>query len=164
MRERIRFLEAGKIVNIHGVRGEVKIEPWCDTPEIICGLGRVFIDGSELKISSARVHGAFVIASLEGFHSIEDAMLLKNKTVFLDRGDIALSEGSHFIQDIIGLDAIDADSCEKLGIVADVLYLPAGNVYEIRGERSILVPAVPEFIIETDPDKGFMKIRLIEDM
>jgi 16S rRNA processing protein RimM len=164
MKEKNRFLEAGRIVNTHGVRGQVKIEPWCDSPDMILGLNRLYIDGAIIKIRSARVHGAFVLASLIGIDSLEDALMLKNKTVFLDRNDVTLDEGQYFVQDIIGLDAIDADSLEKLGVISDVLSRPGGNIYEISGERTILVPAVPEFVIETDTESGFIKIRLIEGM
>ena len=48
MRE--RFLEAGQIVNTHGVQGEVKIVPWCDTPEFLCGFRTLYIDGAPVEI------------------------------------------------------------------------------------------------------------------
>ncbi|MBR5381513.1 MAG: 16S rRNA processing protein RimM [Oscillospiraceae bacterium] len=164
MKEKSRFLEAGRIVNTHGVRGEVKIEPWCDSAKDFCRLGRIFIDGREIKMTSARVHRETVIAALEGVDDIDAAVRLKNKVVFLDRADMPLPEGSHFVSDLIGLDAVDDKSGEKLGVVSDVLELPAGQIYEIKGARDILVPAVPEFVVSIDTEAGCVRFRLIDGM
>jgi len=164
MQEKNRFLEAGRIVNTHGVRGEVKIEPWCDSAKDFCRLKRIFIDGREIKMTSARVHREMVIAALEGADDIDAAVRLKNKVVSLDRADMPLPEGRHFVSDLIGLDAIDDKTGEKLGVVSDVLSLPAGQIYEIRGEREILVPAVPEFVAAVDPEAGNVRFRLIDGM
>ena len=159
-----RFLEAGKIVNTHGVHGEVKIQPWADSPDFIAGLERLFIDGSPVKLLSAKVHKGCVIAALDGVNDIDGAIRLKNKIVFIDRNDAPLDDGRYFIADLIGLRALDADTGEELGIVADVLSLPANDVYVIKGAREILVPAAPGFIVETDIDGGYIRLRLIEGM
>ena len=159
-----KFLEAGIIVNTHGVRGEVRIQPWADSPEFLAGVGRFFIDGTPVKVLSARVHKNFVIAFLEGVSDIDGAIKLKNKTVFIDRNDVHLGNGQFFIADLFGLRVIDAETGEGIGTLADVLCLPANNVYVIRGNSEILVPAVPDFIIETNIDEGFIRVRLIEGM
>ena len=79
---RKQFLEAGKIINTHGIRGEVKIDPWTDAPEFFRKIKTLYIDGSPVKIVSARVHKSFVIASLEGVADMDSALRLKNKLVF----------------------------------------------------------------------------------
>ena len=159
-----RFLEAGKIVNTHGVRGEVRILPWADSPEFLAGFARLYIDGAPVDVLSARVHKSFVVAALGGVSDIGGAIALKNKIVHIDREDAKLEEGRHFVADIIGLRAIDAQTGEDIGTLADVLPLPANDVYVLRGEREILVPAVPEFIVETNIEAGFVRLRLIEGM
>jgi len=159
-----RFLEAGKIVNTHGIRGEVRIQPWADSPDFFSGLDRLFIDGSPVGVLSARVHKGCVIAALDGVIDLDDAIRLKNKTVFIDRNDIPLEEGRYFIADLVGLRVLDADAGGELGIVSEVMTLPANNVYVIKGERELLVPAVPEFISEINIDAGYMTIHLIEGM
>ena len=164
MKEETRFLEAGRIINTHGVRGEVKIEPWCDTAADFCRLKRIFIDGREIPVKSAREHRGMVIASLGGVDDVDAAVRLKNTVVFLDRADMPLPEGAHFVSDIIGLDAVDDATGEKLGVVADVLSLPAGQIYEIKGRRDILVPAVPEFVAAVDTEAGCVRFRLIDGM
>ena len=159
-----RFLEAGVIVNTHGVRGEVRILPWADSPDFLIGFKHFYIDGSPVEVIAARPHKSFVIATLDGVSDIESAIRLKNRTVSIDRGDVVLEEGQHFVVDIVGLRAIDSDNGEELGTIADVLQLPANNVYVIKGAREILVPAVSEFVDEININEGFVRIRLIEGM
>ena len=159
-----QFLEAGKIVNTHGVRGEVKIEPWADSPEFLCGIRTLYIDGSPRKVLSARVHKTCVIALLEGMGSIDDAVRLKNKTVSIHRRDANLEEGRYFISDLIGLRAVDDATGEELGRISDIIPLQANNVYVISGRQEILIPAVPEFVRKIDIDAGAVTFRLIEGM
>ena len=159
-----KFLEAGLIVNTHGVRGEVRILPWADSPGFLAGFERVYIDGEPVDVLSARVHKSFVIAAIGGVTDVGGAMRLKNKTVFIDRDDAKLEQGRHFIADIVGLRAVDANTGEEIGEVVDVLSLPANNVYVIRGDREILVPAVPDFVEGINIEAGYVRLRLIEGM
>ena len=159
-----RFIEAGKIVNTHGIRGEVKILPWADSPEFLAGFEHLYFDGSPIKVVSARVHKGAVIAALDGIEEIDAAIRMKNKVVYIDRGDVELEKGRHFIADLIGIRAIDSATGEELGVLDDVLTLPANNVYVIKGGREILVPAVDDFIEEIDLEKRIVMIRLLEGM
>ena len=61
-----QFLEAGQIVNTHGIQGEVKIVPWCDTPEFLCQFDTLYLDGKPVKVRAARVHKGNVLATLDG--------------------------------------------------------------------------------------------------
>ena len=158
-----RFLECGKIVNTHGVRGEVKIVPWADSPEFLCGFSRLFLDEKPLAVRSARVHKGSVIVQFEGVDSVEAAMLLKNRVVSIDRADAHLPEGSFFLADLIGLKVIDEDGTE-LGTLREVLSPSVQRVYVVDGPREILIPAVPEFILETNIPGGYIKVRLLEGM
>lgn len=157
------LLECGKIVNTHGIRGEVKIIPWADSPEFVCGLPAIYIDGKAIKIRNARVHKGNVIALLEGIDDVNAAMLLKEKVVSMSRRDAKLPEGSFFIADIIGLDVICEDGT-KLGVLEDILSPSLQQVYVVKGEREVMIPAVPEFILETNVTDGYIKVRLIEGM
>lgn len=159
-----RFLEAGQIVNTHGIRGEVKIVPWCDSPEFLLQFGTLYLDGQPVNVLEARVHKGNVLARLEGVEDVNAAMSLKGRTVFIDRTGVELPEGRHFIADLIGLNVVDADSGETLGVVADVLTPPAHEVYAVKGEHEYLIPAVDEFVIETNVEGGYIKVRLIEGM
>ena len=161
---RNQFLEAGKIINTHGVRGGIKIEPWTDSPSDLCKIKTFYIDNRPYKVTSSRAHNAFVISALEGVDTVDDAVKLKNKIIFIDRNDMHLKDGAYFLQDLIGLDAVDFKGGEKLGVLTDIMELPAGNVYVITGDREILVPANAEFVKEIDIDGGKIKFSLIEGM
>ena len=159
------FLETGEIVNTHGVRGEMKITPWADSPGFLCQFDTLYVDGKPMKVLSSRVHKTAVLCTLEGVDTVEKAMKLKGKVVSLRRDQIQLPEGYHFLVDLVGLKVMDAASGEELGTVAEVLTFPAHNVYVVRGKgREYMIPAVPAFIVETNEDEGFIKVNVIEGM
>jgi len=158
------YIETGKIVNTHGKRGEVRLQPWADSPGFLTGFDHFYIDGSPVKVLSAKVHKGCVIATLEGVEDIDAAIRLKNKVIKVRKEDVHLEEDRFFIADLIGLRAINAETGESLGSVIDILTLPSNNVYVIKGDREILVPAVPEFIIETSIKDGYIKLRMIEGL
>lgn len=157
------YLECGQIVNTHGIRGEVKIVPWADSAEFLCQFSTLYIDEKPVKVENARVHKGSVIALLEGIHDINSAMVLKNKVVHIRREDANLPQGTFFLADIIGLDVVDEQGT-KLGILKDILSPSIQKVYVVEGGREILIPAVPEFILETNVEGGYIKVRLIEGM
>lgn len=158
-----QLLECGKIVNTHGIRGEVKIQPWADSPEVLCALPALYIDGAPVALRSARVHKGNVIALLEGVSDVDQAMLLKNKVVWLNRDDLRLPEGAFFLADLIGLRVVDEEG-QELGILNEVLSPSRQQVYVVKGDRELMIPAVPEFILETNVAGGYIKVRLIEGM
>jgi len=158
------YIETGKVVNTHGMHGEVKVQPWADSPEFLTGFEHFYIDGAPVKVLSARVHKGCVIAALEGVEDIDAAIRMKNKIIMVKKEDIDLEEDRFFVKDLIGLKAINAETGEDLGAIADVLTLPSNNVYVIRGEREIMVPAVSEFIEETNIEENYIKLRLIDGL
>jgi len=158
------FIEAGKIINTHGIRGELRLQPWADTPGFLTGFDHLYIDGAPLKVVTARIHKGYVIAALEGIDDLDSAIKMKNKIISVRRCDIKLEENRYLITDLIGLLAVDSETGGELGIISDILTLPANNVYVISGKREILIPAVSDFIIETNIEAGYIKFRLIEGM
>ena len=161
--ERRQYIDAGKIVNTHGVRGEVKIEVWLDGPALLKRCGRVFLGGAEKKILSAREHKGFLLAALEGVEDVNAAMALKGRVVRIDRADARLPEGSFFLQDILGAKVVDEQG-KEIGTLVEILERPASSVYVVRGEEEHLIPAVPAFIRNTDPENGVVTVHLIEGM
>lgn len=158
-----QYLEAGRIVNTHGVRGEVRIEPWADEAAFLTRFKRFYMDGQPVKVRSCRVHKTLCIASLEGIDDVNAAMALKGKVIFIDRKDAKLPKGTVFLQDILGARVVDEDG-KELGVLEQVLPAPAASVYVVKGEREILIPDVPAFILDKDADKGVITVRLIEGM
>ena len=158
-----KYLEAGIIVNTHGTRGEVKIQPWADSAEFLKAFRYLYIDEKPYELLSGKVHKNCLIAEFKGVSGVNEAMVLKNKIVSINKSDAKLPKGAFFISDIIGASVVE-ESGNELGKLTDVLELPASNVYVVTGEREILIPAVPQFIIKTDVNAGVITVRLIEGM
>ena len=150
-------------MNTHGVRGEVRIQPWADEAAFLTRFRRFFIDGKAVKIQSCRVHKTMCIAALEGIDDVNAAMALKGKVIFIDRDDSSLPEGTVFLQDIFGAKVVTEDGTE-VGVLTDVLPAPAASVLVVKGEREILIPDVPQFVLSKDADAGIVTVRLIEGM
>lgn len=160
------YLEAGKIVTTHGIRGEVKIMPYTDTPELLCEFDRLFIgkDKAEIYIDRARVAKNMVIAKIEGIDTVEAAEKYRNKVLFMHRDDLELDENTYFIQDLIDMEVKDVDSGFVYGKITDVLQNGANDVYVIKGDREYLVPAIPDVVISTDIDSNIMLIRPLDGL
>jgi 16S rRNA processing protein RimM len=118
-----RFLDSGKIVGTHGIKGELRIDPWCDSPEFLCCFKKLYLDeqGRESIKVKSRPHKNIVLCKVDGIDTIEQADKMRGKIVYIDREDIALDEGVNFVQDLIGLEVKDADSETVYGKITDVL-------------------------------------------
>ena len=148
-----QYLEVGKVTNVHGLMGEVKVQPWADSPEFLCQFKTLYVDEAHwpIQVERARVHKNMVIMKFEGLTDVPGALSLRNAILYIDRSDAKLPEGAFFLADIYGLEVRDAATGEVLGQIADVLTLPANNVYVVRGgARELMIPAVPQFIAETN--------------
>lgn len=161
------YLEAGKIINKRGLAGELKIESYCDTPQAFCSFTRVFLDdsGKDMrKVLSAKVYREWVYLKIEGVTSAELADKLRGKSVYINRNDMIIGEDSVFIDDILGLDVINADNGRIYGKLDEVFNSGASDIYRVtNGKNEYLIPAVDEFIVEIDFEKGIF-IRPIPGM
>ncbi len=158
------FLEAGRIVNTHGVRGEVKIQSFCDSLEFLQQFDVFYIDQVPVPVLSSRIHKNCLLARLESVDDIDTAARLRGKLVFVDRSNITLPEGQYFIADLEGLTVLDATTNTSIGTLVEVLSLPAGDVYSVKGEREYLIPAKGGFVEEVNLDAGYLKVHLIEGL
>lgn len=166
---RKQYLESGRIVTTHGVRGEVRVQPWCDTPDFLTQFERLYLDarGDDVRaVERARVHKNIVIVKFEGIESVEDAARLRGKTVYIDRADVTLDEGECFVQDLIGCAVRDTDTGADYGQVYDVRATGANDVYYLRDAsgRERLVPAIPDVVLAKDLDAGVITIRPLEGL
>ena len=157
------YIEAGKITNTHGIAGEVRAEVWLDSPSFLKTFKRVFAGGTEYRVLSSKVHKNALIMKLEGVDTVEDASRLKEKIFTVARLDAKLPKGAFFLQDIIGA-RVENENGEYVGVLEEILERPASNIYVVKGETEHLIPAIPEFIMSTDPDAGLVRVRLIEGM
>ena len=160
------YLECGKILGAHGVRGVIKVDPWCDSPKVLAAQKRIFLaekDGTykETKVENASVSGPNVLIKLSGIDDRELVQGMKNTVLYLKREDIPMKPGAILLADIIGLDVFDADTGVKYGTVADVTDSVASRIYVISTDKGeVLFPDVKQFIEEINVESG-MFIRPI---
>lgn len=157
-----RLLETGEVVSTHGLRGEIKILPWADSPAFLLHFDEFYIDGKAFAVQSCRVHKTCVLAKLRGIDDVDQAAALRGKTIFIDRDQVELDEDAVFIADLIGLRVIDQDGRE-LGKIAEVLTPPANDVYVVRSAdgNEYMIPVVEEFVKEIDLAGGKVHVQLI---
>ena len=157
-----QYLEAGEIVGTHGIRGEVKIMPWCDGPDFLKAFHTFYIEGTPYKVEAARVHKNMLLCKLQGVDDVPIAQTFKNKVVKIDRDSAPVAKGRVFIADLIGL-PVYAEG-EEIGTLKDVYSGPANDVYIVKGKREYMIPAVSEFLEDVNPDEGYIKVKLLEGM
>lgn len=154
------YLEGGKICTSHGVRGALKIEHMCDSARVLASAKRVYMkerDGSysERRVISASASDRFVIMSIEGITTREDAIAQRGRLIYLHRSDIPVKAGAMLLSDMIGLPVRHAESGELLGTLKDVSDIAGRCIYTVDcGGRDVLVPGVDEFIKEISESEG----------
>lgn len=164
------FLAVGHIVGVHGLRGEVKLESYTDFPERFAPGERLRLgdDLAEVEIASVRPHKKFLLIRFEGVTDRTTAEQLRGLWLFVAEEDAAeLEEGTYWIHDLIGLEVWE-ESGARLGELVDVLVTGANDVYVVHGEqgaaREILLPAIPEVVLNVDLAAGVMTVRLLEGL
>ncbi len=157
---KLQFIEAGEIVTTHGIKGEVKVLPWLDSPEDLCDFDRCRIDGKEYEIEICRVQKTCNLMKLSGIDTMEVAQAMRGKVVELYREDI--DDEVIFAAELIGMDVFCQG--DHIGKITDVLDYPGNSVYVVKGEHEYMIPAVKAFVLSTDMKKNEMQVRLIEGM
>ena len=157
---KLEFLEAGEIVTTHGVRGEVKVLPWADSPEFLLDYNRVIVGTVEYKVEQCRIQKTCNLVKLAGVDSMEQAQQLRGKIVKIYREDAP--DDLIFAAELIGMEVLCDGNC--IGTIADVLDYPGNKVYVVRGDYEYMIPAVKEFVLSTSLQDNKMLVRLIEGM
>jgi len=157
---KLQYIEAGEIVNTHGVRGEVKVLCWLDDPEMLCEFDRCRIDGKEFVMEQVRVQKTCNLVKLQGIDTMEKAQLMRGKTIELYREDI--DDEVIFAAELVGVEVF----CEgqSIGKIKEVLDYPGNSVYVVKGQHEYMIPAVNQFILSTDMEGNRMEVKLIEGM
>lgn len=162
------FLEAGKIVGTHGINGNVKVEPWCDSAEFLCSFKTLYFKSGEKKINviSARKQKSNVIMSIEGVDDVEKAIAIRGKILYLKRSEANLPDDTFFVQDIIGCKVFDMDTNDLYGEVTDVFKTGANDVYQIKDKdgKIYLIPVIPDVVKTIDVDNQKIHIRPLEGL
>lgn len=157
-----QYLEVGKIVGTHGIRGEMRVECWANSPDFLKTFKTLYLDEGKTAIAvSCRPHKNIALMTAKGVGSIEEADKLRGRILYIDRKDVRLDEGEHFVQDIIGLKVTDADNGTVYGVVRDVLKTGSNDVYEMKAEdgRLFYIPVIPDILDRFDFDEGAVYIH-----
>ncbi len=165
---RKEYLETGEITGTHGVRGEMRVHPWSDTPDFLTQFKRLYLDENgeaHLDIVRSRVHGNIVIVKAKGIDDIPAAERLRGKTVYMRRRDVKLDKDTYFVQDLIGCKVYDEDTDKFYGTVCDVSKTGANDVWHIEyNDKQVLIPVIDDVVISTDVDKQIIKIRVLKGL
>ena len=158
------FLETGEIVGTHGVRGEMRVNPWCDSPAFLKKFKKLYLDEKgekSLDIKSAREHGNVALITAEGIDTVEKAQAMRGKVLYIKRDDARIPKGNYFIAELIDCTVYDADDESVVyGIITDVSMTGANDVWHIEKDgKEYLIPAIKDVVIDVDVEEGVIKIR-----
>ncbi len=159
------FLAVGQIVGTHGVRGELRVNPWADSPEFLKQFKTLYYDSegkNSVKVVSSRPHGNVVLMKLDGIDTVEAASAMRNKRLYMRRSDAKLADGVYFIEELVGCDVFDADDeGKRYGKISDVSETGANDVWHIKSDdgKEYLIPAIPSVVIDTNVEENRVLIR-----
>lgn len=157
---KLPFIEAGEIVTTHGVRGEMKVLTWLDSPEDLCEFDRCRINGQEYVIEQCRVQKTCNLLKVTGIDTMEAAQAMRGCIVELFREDI--DDEVIFAAELMDMEVYHGENC--IGKIVDVLDYPGNQVYVVKGEHEYMIPAVKAFVLSTDMEANRMQVNLIEGM
>ena len=159
------YLEIGQIVSTHGIKGEVRLNPWCDSPEFVKKFKNLYFDdkgNNAVKVVSCRPHGNVAVLKLDGVDTVEQAQKLRNAVLYMKRSDVKLPDGKWFVSELIGCQVLDADdSSVCYGELKDVESYPANDIWYVKtpdGEE-VLVPAIKDVVVKCDVADNKVYIR-----
>ena len=162
------FLEAGKIASTHGIQGEIRADVWCNSPEFLSTFKQLYLDGGQrvLTVRQARPHKSQVLFVFDEIKTLEQAIALKNSTLYIYRDDVHLEPGEYFFVDLLGLRVIGSADGRLFGTVCDISRTGANDVYHIKTpeDKVVLIPAIPDVIDRVDLDEDILYITPISGL
>lgn len=163
-------LEAGKIINTHGLRGEVKVVTWTDYPEVFEEIEFLYVHkktGDErLDIKNIKYQKNNIIVKFAQINDIDEAEKYKNMILYVDRDQMPpLPDGMNYIVDLIGLEVYNEEG-EKIGVIADVFNTGANDIYDVKreGKKNLLLPVIDECVKEVDMENGRVIVNVMEGL
>ncbi len=165
-----KYLELGQIVNVKGLKGEVKVNSFTDDNTKFERISKVFIKQknnlAEYEIEKVGYAKNQVIIKFKNINTIEEAEKLRNSFIVIDReilGD--LPEGVYYIADLLGLD-VYTENNEYLGKVDDIYNTGSNDIYVVKDElgKQKLLPGIDEVIKKIDLEANKIIVNLIEGL
>ncbi len=162
---KLETIKVGRIVNAHGIRGEVRVQPRDGDPAFLTRFKTFYIDGQPVSPTANHVHKSLVLMKFPGVEDMNAALTYKDKDLYIRRADARLPEGSCFDDELLGMRVFNAATGEELGQLTAVESYPAHKVYTVKGQREYLIPAVKDiFIKSVDLDRNRMEVQVWEGM
>ena len=162
---KLETIKVGRIVNAHGIRGEVRVQPRNGDPSFLTRFKTFYIGGKPVTPTANHVHKSLVLMKFPGVDDMNAALSYKDKDLYIRRADARLPEGEYFDDELLGLEVYDAASGACLGELTAVDPYPAHKVYTVRGAREYLIPAVKDvFIKSVDLDLNRMEVHVWEGL
>lgn len=165
-----KLLEVGKIVNTHGLRGEVKVVPWTDSADVFENLSEVYIkiknEYKKLTVSGVKYQKNNLIVKFKEYNDINEILPYKNFVLYAERSELGeLPEGVYYIVDLIGLD-VYTESDEYVGKIADVFNAGSSDIYDVKreGKKNLLLPVIDDVVKKVDIDTGRVTVNIMEGL
>lgn len=157
----------GKIVNVHGIKGEVKVYPYTDDMENLTNLKSIYFDKEmtkKSKVKLCRIQKNMLIVKLEGINSVEQAESLRDTDIYIPKKEIE-DEDTFYIEDLIGMDVLDLNE-NVIGVVTYVFNTGANDVYEVEttDKQKIYLPAIKQVIKKVDVKNNKMYVEIMEGL
>lgn len=166
----MKYLEVGKIVSTHGIKGEVRVKSDTSFSDERFKINNTLFlkkDGKylKIKINSYRQHKGFDMITFNDYNNINDVLEFVNCSLYIDKDNLEkLDDGSFYFDDLIGLDTY-TDTLELIGPIVDIMEVPQGQILIIKkNDKEVLVPFVDEFIKEVDIENKKVVITPIEGL
>ncbi len=158
----------GKIVNTHGVKGEMRVMPSTDDIKRFEKLKEVYIQQRDLKtyeITAVRYHKQFVLIKLKGIDTMDAAEQMKNSLIKIDRKEsLPLGQDEYYMTDLYDM-AVVTEEGRELGKLVDILVTGSNDVYVVRNEeKEILIPAIKQCIKKVDVTARQMTVHLMKGL
>lgn len=164
------LLEVGKIVNTHGLHGEVKVVPWTDYPEVFEDIEYVYVkrkgEYERLDVVGIKYQKGNIIVRFPQIKDINEAEKYKNQVLYAEREVLGeLPEGVYYIADLIGLEVVKENG-ETVGIITDVLNTGSNDIYEVKreGRKNLLIPVIDEVVLNIDMENKKVTVRMMEGL
>lgn len=163
-----QFLEVGKLNNTHGIKGELKMQLWCDDINYLKQFKTLYFDDKgekSVEVLSVRPQKNLAIIKLKGIDTIEQAEMFKGKVLYCDRNDAKIDENANYIADLIGCYVVDIDTEEEYGKVVDVLNYGSCDIYDTESwGKHTLIPATPDIVKEINTEYQVIKIKAMKGL
>ena len=162
---KLESVKIGRIVNAHGIRGEVRVQPYRQAPEFLTRFKTFYVRGEAIKPTSCHVHKSLVLMKFPGVDDMNAALAFKDTDLYIRRNDPKIPKSMVFDAELLDMEVVQDDTGEVLGVITEVTEYPAHDVYTVRGKQEFMIPAVPDvFIKSVDLDANRMTVHILEGM